>query len=336
MDAVAEIAQAVLYEGYLLWPYRRTAIKNRQRWTFGGVYPEAYSRARGEDDPWQMQTECLVEGDGAATVDVHVRFLHVVERRVAWCTEAGLSFVDEVTVAGQRHVAWEEATERQVLALRRRLDTLATPERIPIAIPAGGATEWLADAAGVRLAAVVRAWRAIEGALELRAARIDTRLFRLTARIVNVTPWDGERRDEALQRTLVATHTILRVTAGEFVSLMGPPLALRGAVDACRNVGTWPVLAGAEGTRDTMLSSPIILYDYPRVAPESPGDLFDATEIDQLLVLNVLTLTEEEQREMRDADPRSREILERCQSLSPEELMRLHGAVRAMQPVREP
>ena len=72
---------------------------------------------------------------------------------------------------------------------------------------------------------------------------------------------------------------------GEFVSLLEPPPQFESAAAACRNVGTWPVLAGEGGRRDTMLSSPIILYDYPQIAPESPGDLFDGTEIDEILVV---------------------------------------------------
>jgi hypothetical protein len=336
MDTVEEIARAVLYEGYMLWPYRRSAIKNHQRWTFGGVYPEAYSRAHGEDDPWHMQTECLVEGDGNATVDVHVRFLHVVERRVARATDSGLEMAGELRVGDENYVDWEEATERQVLALRRALDALGAPERIPIVVPPGTANESLTDESGKHVGAIVRSWNALQGTIELQAARVSDGLYRLTVRITNETPWHGERRDEALRHTFVSTHTILNVSNGAFVSLMAPPRALRAEVDACRNVGTWPVLAGTDGERTTMLSSPIILYDYPRVAPESPGDLFDATEIDQLLVLNILTLTEEEQREIRETDPRARELLDRCLSLSPEQLMRLHGAVRDFRPLKEP
>jgi hypothetical protein len=86
-----------------------------------------------------------------------------------------------------------------------------------------------------------------------------------------------------------------------------------------------------------MLAAPIILPDYPQVAPESPAEMFDATEIDRLLILNTLSLTPEEQREMRASDPRAREILERCTTLSREELMRLHqGAIRELRVLREP
>jgi hydrogenase maturation protease len=117
---------------------------------------------------------------------------------------------------------------------------------------------------------------------------------------------------------------MLRADGGSFVSLTDPPPALRDAAAACQNVGLWPVLVGAEGRRDTMFASPIILSDYPEIAPESPGDLFDGGEIDRLLILNVLSLSEAEQDEMRATDPRAREILERCAALGPEELLALH------------
>ena len=160
-------------------------------------------------------------------------------------------------------------------------------------------------------------------------------LARVDGRIANTTPWDGGTREEALRRTFCSTHTVLRARGGAFVSLTDPPDALREAAEACGNEGTWPVLVGEPGSRDTLLSSPIILEDHPRIAPESPGDLFDGGEIDQMLVLNILTLTDEEKAEMRDTDPRTREILERTEALTPEELMRLHGAIRDFQVVRE-
>jgi hypothetical protein len=153
--------------------------------------------------------------------------------------------------------------------------------------------------------------------------------------VSKTTPWPGGDRAAAMERAFASTHTILRVRGGGFVSATDPPPALHAAAAACRSVGTWPVLVGEEGTRDTVLSSPIVLYDYPRVAPESPGDLFDATEIDQLLVLNILSLSEAEQEEMRASDPRAREILDRCAALGPEGLMRLHGAIREFRPVEE-
>ncbi len=138
-------------------------------------------------------------------------------------------------------------------------------------------------------------------------------------------------RDEML-RSLVSAHTILRLTGGAFVSSIDPPEQLRAAASECRNIGAWPVLAGEEGQRDTVLSAPIILYDYPQIAPESPGDLFDGTEIDEILALRILTLTDAEKLEVRNGDERARLILERTEMLPPEHFQKLHGALRGLRP----
>jgi hypothetical protein len=301
-DPVRQIADAVLYEGYVLWPYRRSALKNQQRWTFGGVYPERHAREH-PDDRDVMRTQCLLEGDGARA-EVRVRFLHVVRRGLVGVDGAA---VDELTVDGERHVAWDEAVEREL-----------GPG--PIAIPAGRDVEPLGDAG-----AIVRTWDELAGRIDVRGRSLGQGLGRVTVEIANTTPWDGGPREEVLRRTFCSTHTVLRASGGRFVSLTDPPDRLREAAAACENVGTWPVLVGAPGQDDTLLSSPIILEDHPRIAPESPGDLFDGGEIDQLLILNILQLTDEEKAEARASDPRVREILDRSEGLSPEQLMRLHG-----------
>jgi len=305
VDALRSIADAVLYEGYVLWPYRRSAAKNQRRWTFGGVYPRAHSENH-PDDRWTMQTECLVEGTDPR-VDAAVRFLHVVERRVRLRGR----YLDEATVDGVRYVSWDEATERDVNAPG------------PIAIPAGRSEEDIGGGA-----TLVRGWQALEGVVEMHAKPLAEGLHRITVRISNTTPCPLDDREQVLRHTFCSTHTILTARGGEFVSLTDPPPSFRMHAEGCVNQGTWPVLVGVAGERDTMLSSPIILPDYPEVAPESPGDLFDGGEIDQLLILNILSLTDEEKEEMRATDPRTREILERTESLSDEELMRLHGTIR--------
>ena len=336
MDTAKKIAEAVLYEGYLLWPYRRSARKNQQRWTFGGVYPRAYSEARGEDDPWIMQTQCLVVGDGETAVEIKVRFLHVVERKVNQINADGtLEFVDELRVEGERYLSWDEATEREVAAGRFKLSELVSSKQVEIDIPEGDREESLAEPTGEVVGAVVRGWRSLRGVVEMEAEPLREGIFRVTVRITNTTPWGGEERESTLKQTFVSTHTTLAVEGGEFVSLIDPPEELREAAEGCENLKTWPVLVGEEWERNMLLSSPIILYDYPQIAPESPGDLFDGTEIDQMLILNVLNLTDEEKEEMRATDPRGREILERCESLSPQELMKLSGAIREFRMLRD-
>lgn len=329
MDPVRAIADAVLYEGYVLWPYRRSALKNQQRWTFGGVYPAAHSARRAAgDDPCTMRTECLVEGDAATAIDVRVRFLHVVERQVLAERDGALIPVDELEAGGERHLSWDEATEREAGLGPVLLSALSRPVLVPISVAAGSEDVGVDDGAGGRAGVVRRDWRALEGTLEVAAALVEPGLLRVTARIENATPWHGDTREDALRQTFCSTHTVLRAVGGAFVSLTDPPEERREMAAACHNESTWPVLVGEPGERETLLSSPIILPDHPQIAPESPGDLFDGGEIDQMLVLNILSMTEEERRDMRDCDPRTREILERTEALSHEELAALHGTIR--------
>jgi hypothetical protein len=329
-DPVRRIADAVLYEGYILWPYRRSALKNQRRWTFGGVYPRAHSEGR-EDDPWRVQTQCLLEATDGAEVEVSVRFLHLVERRLEARGPEGPRLVDELTVGGRRHLAWDEATEREIRAPGLGVADLGGAHRVGIDIPAGEEREELREPGGEPAGAVLRRWQALRGSVEVAAEPPAGGTYRLTVRIANETPWPGGPREAALARTFCSAHTVLRCARGRFASLADPPAELREAAAGCRNEGAWPVLVGEPGERTTILSSPIILEDYPRIAPESPGDLFDGGEIDQLLTLNILSLTDEEKAEMRASDPRAREILERTEALSDEELMRLHGAIRDFQ-----
>jgi hypothetical protein len=327
LDAVRQIADAVLYEGYVLWPYRRSALKNTRRWTFGGVYPRAHSEEH-PDDRWTMRTECLLEGPPEATVEVRVRFLHVVQRQVMREAPSGaLEPVDELMVDGERYLTWEEATERELVATALPLGELGSAKHIDIAIPRGREEERLSGGA------LVRTSSELEGGVDIAAAALRPGLHRLTVRIANTTPFSGGEREEALERTFCSTHTVLSADGAQFVSLTDPPAELGAEAEACSNEGTWPVLVGEPGSRDTLLSSPIILEDHPRIAPESPGDLFDGGEIDGLLTLSILSLTDEEKAEMRDSDPRTREILERTENLSEEEMMRLHGAIRDLRHV---
>jgi hypothetical protein len=333
-DPVRQIADAVLYEGYILWPYRRSALKNAKRWTFGGVYPKAYSEAGHEDDAWTMQTQCLIEGGDEAHIDVRVRFLHLVERKVGKRSGEGFELVDELAVGGERHLSWQEAREREVGADAVALgELLESGRRIEVAIPAGRREDPLVDPEGECVGALLRSWRSLAGTVEIGAERLREGVCRLTVRIANTTPWDGGTREDALERTFASTHTTLRTEGGSFVSLADPPEEFRQLAEQCLNVGTWPVPVGEQGDRHTLLSSPIILEDYPRIAPQSPGDLFDGGEIDELLTLNILSLTEEEKREMRDSDPRTREILARTESLTPEQMISLHGAMRELRTI---
>jgi hydrogenase maturation protease len=353
LDLVERIANAVLYEGYILYPYRPSAVKNQQRWNFGALCPQSYSEAQGGTESWTMQTECLVEGSEKTTLDVKVRFLHLLTRevgvpnadcgiRIADCkdseikssiAESDFQVVASLDVNGKLFQTWQEAVERDVQLPSINLnETLSQTQRVAFTFPPSREIELLRDAGSGQLLGIInRRQQSIEGAIEVAAERARDGLFKITIRILNETPFEDasrKTRDEALMRSFVSTHTILGVREGEFISLLDPPEAAIETAALCHNAGTYPVLIGEEGARDCMLSSPIILYDYPQIAPESAGELFDGTEIDEILTLRIMTLTDEEKREMRGADERARRILERTESLPAEALMKMHGAMK--------
>jgi len=352
---VDRIVSAVLYEGYVLYPYR-PSLKNRQRWTFGGLYPRAYSESQGGSDAWSLQAECLVEGGAGAALDVTVRFLQLVQRRIGKmgagsqhdpassgseaCREAPvpgspespIEFVESLRVGDTLYQAWQEAVEREIAMEGVELESLSSqPQRHPFHFPSQRTEESLRSADGKPVGIIARDQETIDGVIDVSSEPVEPGLWKITVCVRNASDFDGAdraTRDEALMRSLVSTHVILGARAGAFVSLVDPPLHWRGAAGACRNMGVWPVLVGDEGARDTMLASPIILYDYPQVALESPGPFFDSTEIDELLSLRILTLTDDEKQAMSAVDPQTAALLERTEARARQELMGLHGAMR--------
>jgi len=339
-ERIEAIARTVLYEGYNLYPYRPSALKNQRRWTFGSLFPHAWSE-HNEGDRSRMQTECLLRGGSDAEIDVRLRFLHIVAREIGELPapiaelpaggEPQFRTVPRLAVGGREYYAWQEATERNVAAALPLQRLAAAPVVMPFAFPAERTVEPLRDAAGVIVGMTIRSAAPLAGRLEIAAEALADDLYRVTVIVENRTALADPQaigREAAQRSALCSAHTLLGARRGALVSLLDPPADVAKEAALCRNEGTWPVLVGDEGDTDTMLSAPIILYDYPRIAPESPGDLFDGCEIDEILTLRILTLTEAEKREMAAADPRTRALLERTEALSAEELARLHGAFR--------
>ena len=331
-EAAERIADAVLYEGYVLYPYRASAQKNQVRWQFGVVAPRSFSDATGSD-PWWAQTECLVATDDAPAIDIRLRFLQAQARTVEHTSgdggfePAGLLRVGDHDVAG-----WDEGIARTHDVAGVELRDLLDQERlIPVSESGGQETELVQDDAGVVSGRITRERWPIDGSMRLSAER-HGRFIRLRLRIENVTDWAGDDRDRAMRRSFLSAHLLLQVRGGAFVSLIDPPDDAVEAAASCANVRTWPVLVGEAGRRDLLLSSPIILYDYPAIAPESPRDLCDGTEIDEILALRVMTLTDEEKREARATDARARDIVDRTDAMPQDVFERLHGAVREAQP----
>jgi hypothetical protein len=291
------ISKAILYEGYMLYPYRSSALKNqRQGWGFGALLPPAFVEAnQAERNYFESQILAVAKEDAEFCADV--RFLQLsnsetkealVERSVAVCSRLS------------------DLSGRCVLST---FDYLAA------------ATD-----------------RRVVGIAAAAAEKITPEIFRLTLRVHNCSSCRrGETRDNALRQALLSTMAMVTLDSGEFVSQLDPPEELRDAAASCRQTGVFPVLAGDPGEQRTIIVSPIILEDFPQIAVESAGDFFDSSEIDEMLTLRLLTLSESEQKEIRCTSAAGTEILSRTEALPPEMIRKLHGIFRsrARSPVLE-
>jgi len=327
------VADAVLYEGYLLYPYRGTAQKNQARFQFGVLVPPAY-RAIDGCELSASQTECLVECPDDAQVLVLARFLRLQRRIVQAVSpeEGTLHDVAVLRVDGTEYTSFDEAAPRQQQAAASVSELAGRDRTLEFHVGSGEISEDLLDVGGRRAGRVIRRWAALDGVIRLSAERVagPYRALRLRVRVENhtvpeITP---RARDDSLPYSLIAAHALIAVPGGTFLSPTDPPEWAAAEAAACRNVGAWPVLAGPADCRNLMLSSPVILYDHPEVAAESAGDLFDATEIDEMLTLRTLALTDVEKRQARATDPRAAELMDRMDSMPPELLERMHGAIR--------
>lgn len=275
----AAIADAILYEGYMLYPYRRSALKNRAGWTFGVVPP------RGEDrPPSELRFECLVVDGPGTEVTVMLRFLV------------------PLSASDQQAMPCEVS-----LPLTRIAKLREGPVVTPFAF----------ENADDRVA----------GQLELAARDAAVGVKKLAITVANTSPAPAQS-ERAQSRSMVSTHVLLGLRDGEFVSLRDPAPSLAAVAEACRQDGLWPILVGDRGRRDLLIGSPIILEDYPEIAPESPSSLFDGTEIDEILTLRILTLAQDERDEIAAGDPRVSALLASTEALAPAQLARLHGAMR--------
>jgi hypothetical protein len=222
-ETAEEVANAVLYEGYLLHPYPASAVTNRLRWQFGVVAPRAYAEL-AQADPWYAQTECLIEPAAEPAIDIRVRFLQMEG-------DAGLVRTVDVRKLGIGRLLEADHVE-------------------PIVLPRGEE-------------------RPIQGFVRASAKQTGP-VIKLRLRIENATEVASAEsgRNQALRAAFVGTHALVVVRGGRFVSLIDVPKGMSEAAASCVNLHTWPVLIGDPGDSDrcdTLLSSPIILSDFPSI-----------------------------------------------------------------------
>jgi hypothetical protein len=328
-----QVADAVLYEGYLLYPYHQAAPKNQVRFQFGVLMPPGYAQV-DPHEPAAQQTECLLECPDNAQVRVLARFLQLQDRCVqSFSPDTGeLEDVGALYVDGTEYTSWSDAAEREQRATVTVADLLAGDEDLEFHIGPGELAEDINDQAGRQAGRLVRSWSALDGAIRLHAERVagPYQALRLRLRLENTSTPRAQFavREDGLRHAMIAAHLLIAVPGGRFLSMTDPPEWAAAEVSACENIGTWPVLAGPPDCRDLLLSSPVILYDHPEIAAESAGQLFDSTEIDEILTLRTLALTDAEKRAARATDSRVAEMMDRLDDLPPEMLERLHGAIR--------
>ncbi|ADB50967.1 hypothetical protein [Conexibacter woesei] len=297
-DQLETLVRTLLWEGYALYPYTPGATKNATPTPFGIVYPPVYAAASPTTFD-RIRVQAIAEGGDDATLAASVRFLEP---------------------SGERHVAVE-----------RRVELPATP------------LSALAD----EPVTAAFSFDAVEGRVRMAAQRFDGGLTRVTLCVHNSTPVaDGLDRVGALRASLLSTHVVARVAGAgpaagagtsaraggaRFCSPVAPPEHAAGAVMTCTCVNTFPALAS--DADDVLLGAAIALPDHPRIAPESRGDLFDGTEIEEALLLHLHALSDGERAEIAEQDPAVREMLERAVRTTPADIVALHGRVTVRDPV---
>ncbi|MBO0728642.1 MAG: hypothetical protein J2P57_05245 [Acidimicrobiaceae bacterium] len=327
-SAARSVADATLYEGYVLYPYRASARKNQVRWQFGVLAPPEFC----QENPSERSTatvQCLIDPEPVAAPILHVRLrgLHVQRRTVE---HPSGERPGRLEVDGILHVDWDEAVDVAI-----DLDPLSLEQILgrgvdrAFRLDAHSSVEELLYQDGSTAGRLVREREAVDGRVQVTATRGRYWTVTVTAQITSPSPPAGASRQEALAGSLVAAHVMLALDGGRFVSLLDPPAGATEAAAQCHSDGIYPVLIGDDRV---LLASPIILYDHPEVAPESPGDLYDSTEIDEILALRVLTLTDDEKAEARGTDARAAAVIDRCDSMPPEVWARLHGTLRSVEP----
>ncbi len=341
LQAARLVADAVRDEGYLLYPYRATSGKNQVRWQFGVLGPPGAATA-GVGEETGLSSECLLRnasGDKGASITVYLRFLQLQVRSVERADAQGFSPVDELRVGGKTWLSWDEAVDREIALGPFSVADLSVEGGLvlPVDVPGGSDVEPVHEGSAV-MGRVIRTRYPLQAVVRVgatvpreRPAQADLLRLHLSVENVGGAPASEMTAQQAIQRSFIGAHLLAAADGCGFVSLADPPPDAVAAAAGCQQHRCWPVLAGAarsDGTDDVVLVSPIILEDHPKLAEQSAGALFDSTEIDEILTLRVMTMTDEEKAQARATDPRAAEIIDRCSEMSPDSLMRLHGILR--------
>ena len=276
---IEKICNALLYEGYALFPYRKNALKNQKRFNFGVLSPKSWAEKQINEHYFQ-QVELLVLTEKETNITFQTQFLQL-----------------------SNDTEWQTATERQI-AGEFSLDNLKI-------------VEYKEDN--------------LFGKVKISSEHLANNVFKVRFVIENLTEISNAEtstREQVLQFSFVSTHTIFQAENARFISQLEPPHEFVELTKSLQNIGVFPVLIGDKFKQNNVLASPIILYDFPEASEKSFDNFFDGLEIDELMILNIMALTDEEKRQIAETDERTRQIIEKINSATPEDLLRLHASLR--------
>ncbi|MGW5363805.1 hypothetical protein [Actinopolymorpha pittospori] len=349
-EAARAVAEAVLYDGYVLQPERPSRRPNAERSRFGVLVPLDYSPSDASERTFN-QTECLLEGEHPQ-LSVRVRFLHLQRCDVESAFGTGFVSAEALAVGATTYLPRDEAVEAEVSVQAAVTDLLRAPAEVRFRRPASQEYVLIAGSPGAPgpdpVGRLVRERQAVEGVVQLAAEPLHGPygVTRIRVRVENRTQVGARtnmERPEALAHALAATHVLLSATDGTFVSMLAPPDWAEGYVDRCDNIGIFPVLVGEPDRADMMLSSPIILHDHARLVPEEASGRTDSTGIERLLGVPTMSLTEAPLAAALEVDaPNTTEgraerhataPFSHVSAMPPDVLERLHGAVHFLSEV---
>ncbi|MEP6950700.1 MAG: hypothetical protein ABI863_15550 [Ginsengibacter sp.] len=330
------ITRTLLYEGYALYPYHRSAIKNQKPIPFGVVFPQRYNIYNAHAHS-KMQTQCIVTGSDDLTINISMRFLHLKKTELFEKVPAHEAVEDNfipvynLNISDKFYQAGWQTAERKINTGDLQISQLIKNKKvIPVEFDEMYDSKYFYDKSG-KAAKQINSISGIKGSVIIEAAPAGNmqNTFRLTVTVINTTPVENAEqvtRDEVLSQSFLSTHTVLQTRNAVFISHQNPGEKWEETISGCENINTWPILIDESNT--TLLSSPIILYDYPRINPQSLGDLFDSTEIEEALLLHVAVLSDEEKQQIARGDEKLQAMLTRVSQVTPKEMINFHSGLK--------
>jgi hydrogenase maturation protease len=331
------LTKTLLYEGYALYPYHRSAAKNQKPIPFGVVFPKLYNDYNQYAHS-KMQTECIVTGSYDLALSITIRFLHLKKIELFQRVASDENYIPayDLTIGNKFYQTGWQTIERKISTGDLLISDLIKQKKlIPFEFDKTCNTEYLPDEEKIVTAKQIDTVSEINGIVNIGAAPVENiqNAFKVTVTITNNTAIEkaeSTTRDEALSQSFLSTHTILQSPNGEFISHQNPGINWKTIIEQCENISAWPILIDEGNT--TLLASPIVLYDYPKINPQSPGDLFDSTEIEEALLLHVAVLSDEEKKRIAQTDEKLKAMLEKVHNVTPEDLINFHSGLKHIVP----